>query len=246
MSATGSESKVASRASAASGLLPVGQRVIDDFPRMGLPRRLLRRVAVPANPSLRIGGQAAAPCVIDLAELAQVPRRDQVSDFHCVLAWSQLALRWGGWPLRDVYEQLIVPRARPLGQVRYLKFVGADGFHASLALEFALADDVLLADSLDGHPLTIEHGAPLRAVAPAHYAYKSVKHLQAIELHSRRPSSFRPGGGGLVAHRDALVEHEQRGQLLPGPAYRKIYALARPAGLRAARWVARKRGIAPS
>jgi DMSO/TMAO reductase YedYZ molybdopterin-dependent catalytic subunit len=223
--------------------VPKGQRLLDDFPRMGLPRRLVRRVEVPAEPSLRIEGEAAVPCEFPVAELASVPRRDQVSDFHCVFTWSQLGLRWGGWTLRDVYEQLILPRARPYGSVRYLKFVGADGFYASLALDFALADNVLIADTLDGGPLGLAHGAPLRVVAPAHYAYKSVKHLRAIELCSRYPSSFRVGGGGLVAHRDALVAREQRGQLLPGAVYRRVYALARPAGLRAARWVTLKRGM---
>jgi DMSO/TMAO reductase YedYZ molybdopterin-dependent catalytic subunit len=221
---------------------PKGQRVLADFPRMGLPARLVRRVAVPAEASLRIGGEVALPCELRLAELGSVPRRDQVSDFHCVFTWSRLGVRWGGWALRDVYEQLIVPRARPAGSVRYLKFIGADGFYASLALDFALADGVLLADTLDGEPLPLANGAPLRVVAPAHYGYKSVKHLRVIELHGRYPSPFR-GGGGLVAHRDALVEREQRGQLLPGSVYRRLYALARPAGLRAARWLTRKRGM---
>jgi DMSO/TMAO reductase YedYZ molybdopterin-dependent catalytic subunit len=85
----------------------------------------------------------------------------------------------------------------------------------------------------------------LRVVAPAHYGYKSVKHLRAIELHSSYPSPFR-GGGGLVAHRDALVEREQRGQLLPGSVYRRLYAVGRPAGLRAAGWLTRKRRMGRS
>jgi DMSO/TMAO reductase YedYZ molybdopterin-dependent catalytic subunit len=196
---------------------PKGQRALAEFPRFGLPRRLVR--------------------------LASVPRRTQVSDFHCVTTWSRLGVQWGGWALRDVYEQLIVPRARPFGSVRYLKFVGADGFFASLDLDFALADDVLLADTLDSEPLALDHGAPLRVVAPAHYGYKSVKHLRAIELHSRYRSPFRSGGGGLVAHRDALVEREQRGQLLPGSVYRRLYAAGLPAGLWAARRLTRKRGM---
>jgi DMSO/TMAO reductase YedYZ molybdopterin-dependent catalytic subunit len=224
------------------GRVPKGQRARADFPRMGLPQYLARRVSVPAEPSLRIGGEVALPCELPVAELASVQRRDQTSDFHCVFTWSRLGLRWGGWTLRDVYEQLIVPRAQPSGSVRYLKFIGADGFKASLALDLALADGVLLADTLEGEPLSLEHGAPLRVVAPAHYAYKSVKHLRGIELCSRYPPPFR-GGGALIVHRDGLVEHEQRSQLLPGPVYRRLNALARPAGLRAARWLTRKRGM---
>jgi hypothetical protein len=40
-----------------------------------------------------------------------------------------------------------------------------------------------------------------------------------------------------------MVEHEQRGQILPGSVYRRLYAAGRPAGLRAARWVARRRSM---
>jgi DMSO/TMAO reductase YedYZ molybdopterin-dependent catalytic subunit len=226
----------------ARGNLPPGQRALAEFPRIGIPRMLARRVSVPDAPTLRIDGDVASPCEIPLGDLEVVPRRDQVSDFHCAATWSTLGLRWGGWAFRDVYEQLIAPRARPADGVRYMKFIGADGFYASLAVEFALVDGVLLADTLDGEPLPPEHGAPLRIVAPEHYGYKSVKHLCAIEVHRRYPSPFR-GGGGLLAHRDALVEREQRSQLLPGPVYRRVYALGLPTALRMARWITRKRGI---
>jgi hypothetical protein len=47
----------------------------------------------------------------------------------------------------------------------------------------------------------------------------------------------------VLVHRDGLVEREQRSQLLPGSVYRRLDALARPAGLRAARWLTRKRGM---
>jgi DMSO/TMAO reductase YedYZ molybdopterin-dependent catalytic subunit len=221
--------------------LPEGQRLIADFPRFGLPQRLVKQVSAPAEPVLRIGGEVAQACELTRADLASVPRRDQASDFHCVFTWSRLGVAWGGWALHDVYERLILPRARPRGPVRYLQFHAADGFNASLALEYALAADVLFADQLDGEPLTLAHGAPWRIVAPAHYAYKSVKHVQAIELHGRYPSPFH-GGGGFVAHRDALVEREQRGMLLPGPVYRRVYALTRPAGMWAARALRRRRG----
>jgi DMSO/TMAO reductase YedYZ molybdopterin-dependent catalytic subunit len=214
--------------------LPKGQHAIDHFPRMGLPKRLAIRAPVPDEPTLSVAG-----CEFTSADLATVPRRDQVSDFHCALTWSKLDVRWGGWALRDVYEQLIVPRVRRADDVRYLKFVAADGFYASLALEFALADGVLLADMLDGEPLPFEHGAPWRIVAPAHYGYKNVKHLRAIELCASYPSPF-GGGGGILQHRDALVEREQRAQLLPGVVYRHLNAIGRPAGLRAAERLTRR------
>ena len=48
-----------------------------------------------------------------------------------------------------------------------------------------------MADHLDGQLLPIEHGAPLRLIAPAHYGYKSVKHLHRIEFW-RSDEHYRP------------------------------------------------------
>ncbi len=84
----------------------------------------------------------------------------------------------------------------PDPEVKHLWFEGADGFSASLLLDDPLAQDVLLADGLDGQPLPLEHGAPLRLVAPAHYGFKSVRHLRTIGLYLR----LRPGFGGPLVH----------------------------------------------
>jgi DMSO/TMAO reductase YedYZ molybdopterin-dependent catalytic subunit len=85
-----------------------------------------------------------------------------------------------------VYEALIVPAARPGfgASARYVIVSALDGMRAGLPIADALADDVLLADTMDGAPLSAEHGAPLRLVAPAHVGYKSVKHVSAIDFAS--------------------------------------------------------------
>jgi DMSO/TMAO reductase YedYZ molybdopterin-dependent catalytic subunit len=81
----------------------------------------------------------------------------------------------------DFFEH-VAGRSRPTDDVRLVVFHGDDGYRCSLPLEDLLAADVLLADTLDGAPLGIEHGAPVRLVAPAHYGYKNVKHLRRIEF----------------------------------------------------------------
>ena len=60
-----------------------------------------------------------------------------------------------------------------------------------MLLEDALADDVLLADRLDGAPLDAKHGAPVRLVAPAHYGFINVKHLCRIEVLTGEPAQSR-------------------------------------------------------
>jgi DMSO/TMAO reductase YedYZ molybdopterin-dependent catalytic subunit len=162
-------------------------------------------------------------------ELRQLPRVEQVSDFHCVTTWSCRALRWSGYRFVDFYQQIVLPKAKPNASPAWVMFRGQDGYRASLPLEDLLAADVLLADSLNGQPLTIEHGAPLRLVAPAHYGYKSAKHVHQIAL-GADDRLHRSALTRWMVHPRAHVALEERGRGLPGWLLRFFYRpLVRPA-----------------
>ncbi|RJQ81812.1 hypothetical protein D5S17_04370 [Pseudonocardiaceae bacterium YIM PH 21723] len=81
-----------------------------------------------------------------------------------------------------------------------------------------------LAGHLGGEPLRAEHGAPIRLVSSAQYAYKSVKHVIAIEY--RR--DYDPGPARWAAHPRGRVEHEERSRFLPGPLWRPIWRAVLP------------------
>jgi len=201
--------------------LPPGQFELAEFPRFGLDPFADKFPNEIAHIRLQIAGDVATPCELG-DELAELPRVEQTSDFHCVTTWSRRALRWSGYRFRDLYEQLIVPRAQPEPAARFVVLRGQDGYRSALPLEDLLADDVLLADRLDGAPLPLEHGAPVRLVAPAHYGYKNLKHLSAIELW-RDERNYHPPGRRFMDHPRARVAHEERGRGLPGWLLRYLY-----------------------
>jgi DMSO/TMAO reductase YedYZ molybdopterin-dependent catalytic subunit len=91
-----------------------------------------------------------------------------------------------------------------------------------MLLEDLLAPNVLLADTLDGKPLTVEHGAPLRLIAPAHYGYKSVKYLSRIDFRSE-DIGYRVSGFRFMDHLRARVVLEERGRRMPGWLLRYLY-----------------------
>ncbi len=202
--------------------LPPGQHAVDALPRWGLPRFLRARFALPPRAALQVDGDVEVPCTLDLGTL---PRRDVVADLHCVTTWSRRGLRWSGWALRDVWDRLVVPHARPAADARVVVVRGLDGFWSSLPLDDALAPDVLLADRLDGAPLSRAHGAPLRLVAPAHYGYKQAKHVVTLEVHRTLPAS---ATDPWFIHPRARVALEERGRRLPGVAYRGLYRATLP------------------
>ncbi len=200
--------------------LPPGQVEIPDFPRWGLPEYVLRWPEIPGRPVLQLGGDVRTPCEVGLEELTSLQRHEQISEFHCVATWSRRGLRWSGYLFRDFYERVSVPRAQPNAGA-YLVLRGLDEYWTSLSLDDALAEEVMLADSLDGDKLSVEHGAPIRLVAPAHYGYKSAKHLCGLEVR-RDP----PGTKADTEHPRGRVAREERGQGRPGREFRAMYSAA--------------------
>src|SRR2546421_9386013 len=139
--------------------LPPGQHLIEGFPRYGT--HFSR--PVPDTSRLRaitVDGAVSRALEIAIADLTTLPRREMVADFHCVAGWSVQGLRWDGVQVRTLYEAMIEPVARP--GVSHVLFAGIDGFRAVLTLEDALNDDVIVADHLDGVPLSGYHGGPVR------------------------------------------------------------------------------------
>jgi DMSO/TMAO reductase YedYZ molybdopterin-dependent catalytic subunit len=207
--------------------LPPGQREIDHFPRFGLIPFATRFPQAPEAPTIRVSGDVKSAIEVR-DELRGLPRVEQRSEFHCVTTWTRRGLVWGGIRFSDFHEQIVVPGARPFADARFVGLRGQDGARTSLPLEDLLAPDVLLADRLDGEPLSIAHGAPLRLVAPAHYGYKSVKHLDRIEFR-RNEAHLRSSGFRFMSHPRGRVVHEERGRWVPGFVLRYLYRpLIRP------------------
>lgn len=204
-----------------SSPLPPGQRETADFPRFGLTRFAERFPSQTAAATLQVTGLVDNELLL-MNPLQQLPRVQQTSDFHCVTTWSRRSVRWSGVRFVDFYEHVAKPQARPNAAATLVALRGQDGARSAMLLEDLLAPDVLLADTLDDFPLSVDHGAPLRLVAPQHYGYKSVKHLSRIEF--RLPSSgYRVSALTFMDHPRARVVHEERGRYFPGWLLRYVY-----------------------
>ncbi len=200
--------------------LPPGQRARAGFPRFGLTQYAKRFPAELSGSALELSGDAlGAPLTVDLAGLPRVSVR---ADFHCVTTWSATDLDWEGVRFVDFYRARVEALIGPDRQARFVLMRGQDGYRSALPLADLLADDVLLADRLNGQPLDIAHGAPLRLVAPAHYGYKSVKHLNRLEF-CQAPPQVRPAALTFMDHPRARVALEERGRWIPGWLLRLPY-----------------------
>jgi DMSO/TMAO reductase YedYZ molybdopterin-dependent catalytic subunit len=201
--------------------LPPGQFESEAFPRFGWGNLAFRFPEKPQEVELAVRGDVGTTLSVR-DELHELPRVGQVSDFHCVTTWSKCGLQWSGFRFRDFFHGIVEPKAAPHAGADLVVLRSQDGYAQSLPLEDLLAPDVLLADRLDGEPLSIAHGAPLRLVAPAHYGYKNVKHLCAIEFW-RDARAYRFLGPKFMDHPRARVAFEERGRGVPAWVLRRMY-----------------------
>ena len=144
----------------------------DDFYR--IDKALQLPVIDPDEWTLRITGMVENPVTLTWAELNALPLVEHHVTLACVsnevggdLIGNAL---WLGYPLRD-----LLARARPTGGADMVLSRSKDDFTAGTPLE-ALTDpnrQALLAVGMNGEPLPIEHGFPVRMVVPGLYGYVS-------------------------------------------------------------------------
>ena len=131
----------------------------------------------PETWQFNVGGLVDVPTTWSWDEFQRLPAVARPGDLHCVTRWSSLDHAWEGIDPRTVLD-----RAGLQPEARYVLLHGEGGYTATLPIDVFLGDDVVLATTHDGEPLSPEHGAPLRAVVPGRYAWKSVKWLRGIEV----------------------------------------------------------------
>jgi DMSO/TMAO reductase YedYZ molybdopterin-dependent catalytic subunit len=214
-------------------VLPPGQRAVEGFPRFGTHLNLPAPQFL-EDPAIEIGGTVREAVSVPLARLEELPRCEITADFHCVSGWSATGLRWEGVSFSSFYRQFAGPAVASDRVITHLVFQGLDGYRVVVSTEDALADDVLIADRLNGRPLTADHGGPVRLVSPSQYGYVSAKHLTRVELWTEEPGEnygyAHPLGRVVMRgplfqrHPRGRVWQEERHRYLPAWMLRAAYA----------------------
>jgi len=131
---------------------------------------------------LRISGLVEHPREFSLAELKALPKQEQITTHFCIQGWSGVA-KWGGVPMREILELV-----RPTPQARYAVFYSlADGADGGRYYDVHLLHNMrhqltILAYEMNGAPLSVLHGAPLRLRCENELGFKMVKWVAAIEF----------------------------------------------------------------
>jgi DMSO/TMAO reductase YedYZ molybdopterin-dependent catalytic subunit len=157
--------------------LPPGQHLTRGFPVLDLGVRPPIHLA---SWTLEVDGVVETPLRLTWEEFRALPRVELVRDFHCVTTWSRYDVRWAGVSFRVIAERAGVKAA-----AKFVVARGGEGYTTNIPLEDCLRDDVLLADELEGEPLPLEHGGPVRLLVPHLYGWKSCKFLRGLRFTAR-------------------------------------------------------------
>ncbi len=151
--------------------------------------------------TLDLGGLVDQPKSLTLDQLKSLPKKDVIATLECSGNGSSAKFmgavgnaKWSGASLAALLKSAgISPAAVEVAFYGHdkgkEKIRGGDyeqHFARTLSIPDALRDDLILAYEMNGEPLTVGHGAPLRLIVPGWYGIAWVKWLQRIELRDHR------------------------------------------------------------
>jgi DMSO/TMAO reductase YedYZ molybdopterin-dependent catalytic subunit len=125
---------------------------------------------------LKVSGLVDQPLSLTYDELRCLPKVTDNPPLVCPGFFRDVA-SWSGVPIKDVLKLAGVQ-----AKARTLTLISADGYRTSLLLEEALKAENFLAYELEGKPLPVLHGFPLRAVFPGLEGNKWAKWVMGIEI----------------------------------------------------------------
>ena len=150
-------------------------------------------VITPEDWSLSIRADGAELTTIDFATLTSYTPIVLWKAIRCVVIGSEVGTPqilyvangvFKGVALADVLADVAVPEA-----TARVHTIAADGFSSNIPYQRVTDPEpgdfpVLLAYELNGEPLSVLRGAPVRVVLPEAWGYKNVKWLEALDLSS--------------------------------------------------------------
>ena len=163
-----------------------------------------------AQYTLSVSGLVACPVQLSYPELLALPKHEQITGHYCIQGWSGVA-KWGGVAMADILELV-----RPFPEAKWVVFTsfadGADPGHGRYydchRIAHMREPMTLLAYEMNGAPLSVAHGAPLRLRNELELGFKQVKWIESIEF----VADFRTVGRGHGGYNE---DHEYFGYRMP-------------------------------
>lgn len=124
---------------------------------------------------------------LTLDDIKSLPKTDIVFDFKCVEGWDQIS-HWGGVKIQDIISHYNLQSYAEMG------FMGLktpdEKYFVGLDMPSAIHPQSLLCYEMNGKPLPMAHGYPLRLIIPVKYGIKNLKRVSSIIFSNERPRDY--------------------------------------------------------
>ena len=124
---------------------------------------------------------------LTLADIQKLPKTEVIFNFKCIEGWSQVS-HWGGVKFSDFIKAYHLEK-----QVNkeYIGLSTPDGqYYVGIDMESALQPQTLLCYEMNGVPLPVNQGYPLRLIIPVKYGIKNLKRIGDLSFSNERPPDY--------------------------------------------------------
>ena len=137
--------------------------------------------------------------LFSLEDIKSLPSVEMTTKLKCIEGWSEI-MNWKGVRFSDFAAQFFpvlrengTPNLQNLPEIlpKYVSLITPDrAYYVGWDMQSILHPQTLLAYQMNGAPLTVEHGAPLRLVTTTKYGIKQLKRIGRIEFTNERPADY--------------------------------------------------------
>jgi DMSO/TMAO reductase YedYZ molybdopterin-dependent catalytic subunit len=133
-----------------------------------------------ADWGLAVNGLVERPLMLTMEQVRALPQRTQITRHDCVEGWSAIG-QWTGPQLGHLLDM-----AGLRDEAKFIVFhcadtLGGAAYYESCDMDDAFHPQTIVAHQLNGEPLPVANGAPLRMRIERQLGYKHAKYLTGIE-----------------------------------------------------------------
>ena len=136
---------------------------------------------------LKLVRQPGDTLLLTLADIKALPKTELIFNFKCIEGWSQIT-DWGGVKFSDFAKKY---NLGPETQMKYVGLTTPDKeYYVGIDMPSMMHPQTLLCYELNGKPLPLNQGYPLRVIIPVKYGIKSLKRIGTLYFSNTAPPDY--------------------------------------------------------
>ncbi len=136
---------------------------------------------------LRVVRKEGDTLLLTMNDLKALPKTEVTFDFKCIEGWSQVT-NWGGVKFTDFIKKY------NLTTQSSMKYVGMETpdkeYYVGIDVPSMLQPQTILCYEMNGKPLPMSQGYPLRLIIPVKYGIKNIKRIGTLFFSDNKPRDY--------------------------------------------------------